>query len=93
MSSFRGVGTPSALFSPSSDNIKISPEQKFFIFREMDLSGSNIKKIVIFSKKSFSYISENGHPTKKIPYILGNRNLQARKIKKTLLKSSLSFRK
>ena len=32
-----------------------------------------MKTLYIFSKESFSYISENGNP-KKIPYISGNRN-------------------
>ena len=38
----------------------------------MELSSSNIKKILIFSqKKVFSYISGKGNP-EKIPYISGN---------------------
>ena len=32
------------LFSPSSKNKKIHPEQKFLIFQEMELLGSNIKR-------------------------------------------------
>ena len=35
----------------------------FLIFQEMELSGSNIKKFLIFSQKKV-YISENGNPKK-----------------------------
>ena len=46
---------PSALLSPSLKNNKIQPEIKFVTFREMELSSSNIKKILMFS-----YILGNG---------------------------------
>ena len=59
----------------------------------MGLSGSNIKKILIFSKKSFSYISEKGTPHKKDPIYFRKPKFTSSKNKKTLLKSSLSFRK
>ena len=46
----------------------------FFIFQEMNFSGSDIKKFLIFfSKGSFSYILGNRNP-KKNHYILGNGN-------------------
>ena len=35
----------------------------FLIFQEMELSGSNIKKFLIFSQKKV-YISENENPKK-----------------------------
>ena len=38
----------------------------------MELSGSNLKKFLIFSQKSFSYILGNGSP-EKIPYSSRNR--------------------
>ena len=59
----------------SSSKIK-----KFFIFQEMELSGPNIKKFLIFSqKKAFPifrkmelfYVLGNGNP-EEIPYISGN---------------------
>ena len=47
-----------ALSSPNPKNKKKSTlKKKFLLFREMELSNSNIKKIpYIFSKESFSYI-------------------------------------
>ena len=68
---------------------KVHSEKTFRVFREMELSSSNIKK----SYFSFSYISGTETP-KRVPYISGNENpgkllmfqevtFQARKIKKT----------
>ena len=37
----------------------------------MELSGSNIKKFLIFPKESLSYLSGNRNP-KKILYVTGN---------------------
>ena len=47
------------LFGPSSKNKKKSTPKKFLIFREIELSCSNIKKFLIFS-----FISGNGNPKK-----------------------------
>ena len=50
---------------------------KVLIFLEMEFSGSKIKNFLIFSQKSFSYISGNG-----TSYILGG-NFPSSKSKKT----------
>ena len=56
---------------------KISPQKKFLIFREMELSNSKIKKIQEMEtpKKKIPYISGNGSP-KKTSYISGNGTFQ-----------------
>ena len=56
---------PGALFKSKLEKHKNPPRKKFLIFCEMELSGSNIKKILIFR--------ETGTP-KKTPYISGIRN-------------------
>ena len=61
--------------SSSSKNKKNPPLEKLLIFQEMEFSGSNIKKILIFS-----YISGNRNP-KKALHISGNGALQP-KLKK-----------
>ena len=47
---------------------KNPPRKKFLKFLEIELSSSNIKKILIFSQEKafpiFSYISGSGHPQK-----------------------------
>ena len=45
---------PRVLFSPRSKNKKNPPRKKFLIFHEMELSSSNIKKILIFFYICFS---------------------------------------
>ena len=53
------MGLPGALFSPSSKNKKKPTPQKCLIFQDMELSSSNIKKIVIFyEKKAFLIVPE-----------------------------------
>ena len=51
------------------------------MFWEMERSGSKIKKVLIFSQKSFSYISGNG-TSLKTSYISGG-NFPSSKNKKT----------
>ena len=57
---------PGARFSPSSKNIKTHPKNisyifrnKKFIFWDIELSSSKIKKNIIFSQENFSYILGN----------------------------------
>ena len=54
---------PGALFRPKFEKQKNPARKKFFIFREMELSGSNIKKFL-----NFSYILGNGNPEKNFLY-------------------------
>ena len=67
---------------------KNSPRKKFLILLEMELSSSNIKKILIFSQKSFSYIFSK----ESFSYISENGTLhfstQARKIKEIHLEKN-----
>ena len=79
----------------SSSKIK-----KFVIFREIELFGSDIKKVIIFSQKQaflifremkLSYISGIGNP-EKIPYISGNGTFLYFKKRKPR-KNSLYFRR
>ena len=44
----------------------------FLIFCEFELSGSNIKKLLIFSQKKAFLISQETEIHQKIPYISGN---------------------
>ena len=95
--------------NPKTKKFLIFPETELssLIFREMELSCSNINFSYILSKESFSSISENENP-EKIPYISGNGTFlyfskflifqevtfRARKNKKHLLrKNFLYFRK
>lgn len=55
------------LISPDSEKKNPLPNE-FLIFRKMEISGSNTKKLLTFPlKKAFSYVLENGRP----PYISG----------------------
>ena len=53
------------LFTLFKTKLKTSTPKNFLIFREMELSGSNINKILIFWKtgtlKKILYISGNGN--------------------------------
>ena len=50
------LGQPVGLFNPSSKNQKNPSRKKFLIFQEMELSSSNIKTILIFSRKKVFFI-------------------------------------
>ena len=72
--------------------------KKFPTFREMELSGSNVKKFLIFSQKNaflifkeseLSYISGNGNPKKLL--IFQEVTVHARKMKRTTIKKFLIF--
>ena len=67
--------------------------KKFPTFREMELSGSNVKKFLKFSQKNaflifkeseLSYISGNGNPKKLL--IFQEVTVHARKMKRTTIK-------
>ena len=64
--------------SPSSKNKKSPPRKKFLIFRETELSSSNIKKNLVFSQKKAFLISREMETPKKIPYI--SRNVSPKKM-------------
>ena len=67
---------PGALFEPQARKINKKSTLKnvliFFIFREMELFGPNIKKFLIFSQKKAFLIFQETETPKKNPYILGN---------------------
>ena len=96
----------SALLSPSSKKKKKNTRKSFlyfnkwnflvtrlnniFIFWEIKLSRPKIKKFLIFSQKSFSYISRNGNFLKESSNISGG-NCCSYKTKKNTLKNVLYF--
>ena len=63
---------PGALSGPSSKNKKNASRKKCLIFREMELSDSNIKKFLMFS-----YISGNGNPEKNSLHFRKQKPLKA----------------
>ena len=69
-------------FSAQAQKKKIRLKKNSLLFLEMGLSSSNIQKIYIFSKESFSYISEN----KTLHF-----SAQAKKIKKSTFIKFLIF--
>ena len=95
----------SALLSPSSKkkkntrksflyfnkwNFLVTRLNNILIFWEIKLSRPKIKKFLIFSQKSFSYISRNGNFLKESSNISGD-NCCSSKTKKNTLKNVLYF--
>ena len=69
---------PSALFKPKLKKQKNPPRNKILLFREMELSGSNIKKLLCFEKwrpLNNSLYFRKQKPSK-TSYILGNGTFQ-----------------
>ena len=77
--------------SPGSENRKNIPSKKnpLLYIWETELSGTDIKKFLIFQETEFSYISGNGNPKKLL--IFQEVTFQAQKIFKKIHPEKISY--